>query len=72
LNQLLLGLPNLPHESVPSGKDGKDNLLVREWGESTETDFTPKNHLDLGEALGLFDFERGAKKCVCFPQKTSN
>jgi seryl-tRNA synthetase len=34
---------------------------VREWGESTETDFNPKNHLDLGEALGLFDFERGAK-----------
>jgi len=61
LDHLLLGLPNLPHESVPTGKDEKDNLLVREWGESTETDFDPKNHLDLGEALGLFDFERGAK-----------
>ena len=61
LDELLLGLPNLPHESVPSGKDEKDNPLVREWGESTEYDFELKNHLELGEALGLFDFERGAK-----------
>jgi len=61
LDELLLGLPNLPHESVPAGKDEKDNPLVREWGESTEYDFELKNHLELGEALGLFDFERGAK-----------
>jgi len=61
LDELLLGLPNLPHESVPFGKDEKENRLVREWGEIPKQDFEVKAHLKLGEALGLFDFERGAK-----------
>ena len=61
LDRHLLSLPNLPHESVPIGTNEKDNPLVREWGEERQTDFKLKNHLELGEALGLFDFERGAK-----------
>ena len=61
LDQLLLGLPNIPHESVPEGKDEKNNLLVREWGETLDRDFNIIAHLELGKALSLFDFERGAK-----------
>jgi len=57
----LLNLPNLPHASVPIGTNEKDNPLVREWGESPKYEFKPKNHLELGESLGLFDFERSAK-----------
>ena len=61
LDQLLLGLPNIPHESVPEGKDEKNNQLVREWGERLDRDFNIIAHLELGKALCLFDFERGAK-----------
>ena len=61
LEQLLLGLPNIPHESVPEGKDEKNNQLVREWGETLDRDFNIMAHLELGKALSLFDFERGAK-----------
>ena len=61
LDQLLLGLPNIPHESVPEGKDEKNNQLVREWGETLDRDFNISAHLELGKALSLFDFERGAK-----------
>ena len=61
LDQLLLGLPNIPHESVPEGKDEKNNQLVREWGETLDRDFNIIAHLELGKALSLFDFERGAK-----------
>ena len=61
LDQLLLGLPNIPHESVPEGKDEKNNRLVREWGETLDRDFNIIAHLELGKALSLFDFERGAK-----------
>ena len=57
----LLNLPNLPHESVPIGTNEKDNPLVREWGESPKYEFKPKNHLEIGESLCLFDFERSAK-----------
>ena len=59
--QLLLAIPNLPHESVPSGADAMDNVVVREWGRKQHFDFQPRDHVALGEALGLFDFERGAK-----------
>ena len=59
--QLLLAIPNLPHESVPSGADAMDNVVVREWGRKRQFDFQPRDHVALGEALGLFDFERGAK-----------
>ena len=61
--QLLLAIPNLPHASVPSGADALDNVVVREWGRKTAFEFAPKDHVALGEALGLFDFERAARMC---------
>ena len=61
LEQLLLRVPNVPHESVPVGIDESDNKFIREWGEIREFDFEPKTHLEIGEKLGLFDFQRGAK-----------
>ena len=59
--QLLLAIPNIPDASVPDGADERDNIVVRTWGEPTTFDFTPKPHWELGEALGLLDFERAAK-----------
>lgn len=61
LENLLLWIPNIPHESVPIGKDASDNLVVRYWGEIQEFDFEIKDHLTLGKRLGIIDFERGAK-----------
>jgi seryl-tRNA synthetase len=58
LREELLSLPNLPHESVPMGPD---KVVLREWGEKPEFDFEPKNHVELGRSLGIFDFERAAK-----------
>jgi len=60
LSDLLLGVPNLPHESVPVGKDETQNVEVRRWGTPREFDFTPRDHVDLGAALGL-DFDAAAK-----------
>jgi len=57
----LLGLPNLPHPSVPLGKDEGDNKEIRRWGSAPSFAFAPLNHWDLGEALGILDFDRGAK-----------
>ena len=54
-------LPNFPHESVPEGHTEDDNVVEREVGEKPDFDFEPKDHVQLGEALGLFDSERGAK-----------
>jgi seryl-tRNA synthetase len=54
-------LPNLPADDVPSGRSEDDNIEVRRWGGKTEFDFAPKPHWELGEALGVLDFERGAK-----------
>lgn len=59
--QLLLALPNLPHESVPVGKDEHDNRLERTWGTPREFSFTPKDHVEIGESLGILDFERATK-----------
>jgi seryl-tRNA synthetase len=59
--QALLGLPNLPHESVPYGAGPADNPVVRTSGEPRTFDFEPKAHWDLGPALGIIDFERGTK-----------
>lgn len=56
-----LGLPNIPHVSVPDGKDENDNQEVRRWGEPRHYDFEVKDHADLGEALGEMDFAAGAK-----------
>jgi len=61
LRQLLAGIPNLPHESVPVGKTTEDNVEVRRWGTPPRFDFTPKPHWDLGEELGVLDLERAAK-----------
>lgn len=61
LQDLLLIIPNLPHESVPKGKDSSDNVEVRRWGEIPKFDFEPKPHWDLGEELGILDFKSGAK-----------
>ena len=61
LNSKLLRIPNLPHDSVPIGKNVEDNVVIREWGDELQFDFTPKSHLELGASLNLFDFERGAK-----------
>ncbi len=61
LQDLLLIIPNLPHESVPKGKDSSDNVEVRRWGEIPKFDFEPKPHWDLGEGLGILDFKTGAK-----------
>ena len=59
--KLVLAIPNLPHASVPAGADALDNVVVREWGRKQTFDFPPKDHVALGEALGLFDFERAAR-----------
>ena len=61
LNDLLLRVPNIPHPSVPIGKDESGNIEVRSWGEARKLDFTPKPHWELGESLGIIDFERGSK-----------
>jgi len=59
--EIALALPNIPHESVPRSLDKEDNQVVRQWGEKPGFGFEPKNHLELGCSLGLFDFERAAK-----------
>jgi seryl-tRNA synthetase len=61
LDDLLLGIPNLLHESVPEGRDESANQEVRRWGEPKKLDFTPKDHVEIGEALGGLDFESAAK-----------
>ena len=57
----LLAVPNLPHESVPVGSDPKDNVVVRSWGEKPRFAFAPRQHDELGERLGMLDFERAGK-----------
>ncbi len=61
LNEITLGIPNLPHESVPKGKSEHDNVEIRRWGEPPRFNFTPKDHVDLGAALGQMDFDAAAK-----------
>jgi seryl-tRNA synthetase len=60
LQALLLGVPNLPHESVPVGEGEQGNQLVRQWGQPSKPDFRVRDHVELGEPLGL-DFETGVK-----------
>jgi seryl-tRNA synthetase len=57
----LMRLPNLLHESVPYGKDDKDNVVVKVWGEPPKFGFSPSSHAELSQNLGIADFERGAK-----------
>ncbi|HKZ76823.1 MAG TPA: serine--tRNA ligase [Pyrinomonadaceae bacterium] len=61
MRELLTTLPNIPHESVPVGKTEADNVEVRRWGAKPEFNFEPKDHVDLGLALGILDLERAAK-----------
>ena len=61
LRDFLLMLPNVTHASTPQGKSSDDNVEVRRWGTPRAFDFTPKDHADLGEALGLLDFATAAK-----------
>lgn len=67
---LLLQLPNLPHAGAPVGKDASANPVIRTWGEPPRLSCAPKSHVELGQKLGLFDFERAAKisgsAFVCF------
>ncbi|WP_299199284.1 serine--tRNA ligase [Thermocrinis sp.] len=60
LKSVMLSIPNIPHQSVPVGKDETENMEVRRWGVPRDFDFEPKAHYEIGEALGILDFERGA------------
>ena len=61
VSRILLGLPNILHESVPVGKDESENVVVKGWGEPPKFDFEPKNHLEIALNLDLIDAERAAK-----------
>lgn len=61
IRKLMLDIPNIPHESVPVGPDETANVEVRRWGEKPGFTFKPKPHWEIGEDLGILDFERGAK-----------
>ncbi len=61
LDDLLLRVPNLFHESVPVGESEADNVVAREWGTKPDLGFPPRTHYDLGETLGIMDFERAAR-----------
>jgi seryl-tRNA synthetase len=61
LEQILTGIPNLPHSSVPVGQSAEDNVEVRRWGSPPKFDFAPKPHWELGDQLGILDLERAVK-----------
>ncbi len=61
LQRLLLTIPNLPHPTTPVGRSEADNVLVRSWGTPSRFSFEPKNHWEIGEQLGILDFERAVK-----------
>ncbi|SEF69762.1 serine--tRNA ligase [Nitrosomonas ureae] len=61
LQKILLEVPNLPYINVPDGKDETDNVQIRHWGEPRQFDFVIKDHVSIGESLGLLDFETAAK-----------
>jgi seryl-tRNA synthetase len=61
MREMLSTLPNIPHESVPVGKDESANAEIRRWGAKPEFDFEPKDHVDLGTTLGILDLERATK-----------
>lgn len=61
IDDILYSIPNIPHESVPEGKDEDDNVEVSKWGEPAKYDFAVKDHVDVGAALGGLDFETAAK-----------
>jgi seryl-tRNA synthetase len=61
IKEFLMILPNLPHATVPLGASSDDNPVVKTWGEPPAFDFKPRPHWEIGEALGILDFERAAK-----------
>ncbi|MBI5642716.1 MAG: serine--tRNA ligase [Deltaproteobacteria bacterium] len=61
LNEFLLVIPNIPNQSVPVGKDENDNIEVRKWGAAPAFQFTPREHTEIGEKLGILDFDRAGK-----------
>ncbi len=61
IEEKLLEIPNLPHATVPNGQTEAENTVVRTWGQAPSFDFEPKPHFELGEKLGILDFERAAK-----------
>src|SRR5579863_5575919 len=61
LQEILAGIPNMPHESVPVGHSAEENVEVRRWGTPPKFDFTPKPHWELGAELGVLDLERAVK-----------
>ncbi|MCU7844897.1 MAG: serine--tRNA ligase [Candidatus Thiodiazotropha sp. (ex Monitilora ramsayi)] len=61
ISEITMGIPNIPHETVPDGNDENDNRLERRWGEPMVLDFEPKDHVDLGDASGLLDFDAAAR-----------
>jgi seryl-tRNA synthetase len=61
LQEILSGIPNIPHASVPTGHSAEENVEVRRWGAPPEFNFTPKSHWDLGAELGVLDLERAVK-----------
>jgi seryl-tRNA synthetase len=61
INEIAMGIPNIPHASVPEGRDENANREIRRWGEPRKFDFAPKDHVDLGAALGMMDFDTAAK-----------
>jgi seryl-tRNA synthetase len=61
LRDILSGIPNIPHSSVPVGRGAEENVEVRRWGQAPKFDFAPKPHWELGEQLGVLDLERAVK-----------
>ena len=61
LNSIALRIPNLPHSSVPLGRGADDNLEIRRWGQLPAVTMPAKSHCDIGEYLGILDFDRAAK-----------
>src|SRR5205807_4106591 len=61
LRDILAGIPNIPHASVPVGNSAAENVEVRRWGKAPQVDFAPKPHWELGEQLGVLDLERAVK-----------
>src|SRR6266481_5212607 len=61
LDDLLLRVPNIFHESVPIGETEAENVVIRQWGTKPDLGFVPRTHFDLGETLGIMDFERAVR-----------